>query len=81
MDFGDRLKALRNRAGLSQEALARSAGLSTSNVSKLEQKKVIPSWPTVQALARALGVSLDALADDGPVEAQPAKGKGGKRRL
>ncbi len=62
--FGRKLKKLREDAGLSQEALGRAAGLSTSFVSKLEQKNHDPSWSTVQALAKALGVGFDAFADD-----------------
>jgi transcriptional regulator with XRE-family HTH domain len=77
MEFGERLKVLRESAGLSQEALARAAEISTSNVSKLEQKKVVPSWPTVQALAKALGVDCTAFQTDdgGQAEAPPKKRK------
>lgn len=75
MTFGERLKALRESAGMSQETLARAAGVSTSTVSKMEQRSIDPSWSTVQALARALGVDCTAFqADDADqAEAAPAK--------
>jgi transcriptional regulator with XRE-family HTH domain len=76
MVFGERLKTLRQAAEMSQESLARAAGLSTSAVSKLEQKLVDPSWPTVQALARALGVSCEAFQEDaGQAEPPPPAAK------
>jgi transcriptional regulator with XRE-family HTH domain len=54
--FNERLKALREKAGMTQEGLARTACISVSAVSKLEQSDIDPSWSTVQALAQALGV-------------------------
>jgi transcriptional regulator with XRE-family HTH domain len=74
MTFGERLKELREAAGLSQEALARAAGLSTSTVAKTEQRDIDPSWSTVQALAKALGVSSEDFREGAP----PPKKKKGK---
>lgn len=62
--FGVRLKVLREKAGLTQEALARLAGLSTSFVSKLEQRDVDPAWSTVRSLAKALNISCDTFAEE-----------------
>lgn len=56
--FGNRLKQLREAAGLTQEGLARVAGLSTSAVARIEQRGKDPAWSTVQRLARALGVGV-----------------------
>jgi transcriptional regulator with XRE-family HTH domain len=70
MAFHERLKVLRDTAGLSQEALARAAGISTSAVTKLEQAGKEPSWDTAKKLAKALGVSLDNLAVDGPEDGE-----------
>ena len=64
MAFKDRLKMLREAAGLTQEGLARAAGLSTSGVAKLERLPMGPSWDTAVKLADALGVSLDAFRDE-----------------
>jgi transcriptional regulator with XRE-family HTH domain len=56
------LKALREVAGMSQQSLAVSAGLSVSLVSQIERgSRVDPRISTITALATALGVSLDEL--------------------
>jgi transcriptional regulator with XRE-family HTH domain len=57
-----RLKELREIAGMSQQSLAVSAGLSVSLVSQIERgSRVDPRVSTITALATALGVSLDEL--------------------
>ena len=58
--FGPRLKELREQAGLTQRALAARAGISQRAVSHYEQGLHDPTWPSVLALATALGV--DCLA-------------------
>ena len=55
--IGSTLKVLRERAGLSQQALADSAGMHVLGVAKLEQGLREPGWSTVLALAKALGVT------------------------
>lgn len=56
------IKSLRERAGLSQQALAIAAGLSISVLSKLEQgTNENPRVNTVRALAKALGVAMEDL--------------------
>lgn len=62
--FNERLRNLRSAAGMTQEALARSADLSLSMVAKLERGGVDPSWSTIQRLARALGVNCLAFTED-----------------
>jgi len=57
-----RLKALREDAGMSQQSLAVSAGLSVSLVSQIERgSRVDPRMSTITALAGALGITLDEL--------------------
>jgi transcriptional regulator with XRE-family HTH domain len=80
MHFGERLRELREAAGLSQEALARAADVSTSTVSKLEQRAADPSWSTVQALAKALGVSVTVFQADADQAEPPPARKGRKRK-
>src|SRR4051812_43980749 len=58
--FGDRLKSLREDAGLTQVDLAVKAGMHRFGIAKLEQGVREPSWATVQSLAKALGVSCSA---------------------
>jgi predicted ATPase/DNA-binding XRE family transcriptional regulator len=60
--FGDELRLLRRRSGLSQEALAGQAGLSTEAVSLLERGRRTPRVTTVRLLADALGLDADARA-------------------
>lgn len=67
MTFGERLRQLREEAGLTQEALARQANISLSQISKMELKNVDPSWSTVKRLARALSVSVAAFDTDDPL--------------
>lgn len=71
--FGEKLKSLRRKAGLSQEKLARAADISTSAVTKLEAGKVEPTWRTVQALARVLGVTVLEFVDDEKGEGEQAE--------
>ena len=57
------LKAARERAGMSQSDLARTAGISPNMISRLEAgERQAPTFATVAKLASALGVSLDAVA-------------------
>lgn len=79
MPFRERLKALREAAGLTQEALARAADVSVSYVSKLERTDLDPAWSMVQRLAAALKVDCTAFADCEGVSAPPKKrGKKGE---
>ncbi|MYR40712.1 helix-turn-helix transcriptional regulator, partial [Streptomyces sp. SID5910] len=56
-DFGQRLRNLRGRAGLSQEALAHAAGVSVRALADMERGRTRgPQRRTVQALAEALGL-------------------------
>ena len=69
-----RIKALREAAGMSQQALAVAAGLSVSVVSQLEQgTKRDPRLSTVQALARALGVDIRELAGEEELASTPKR--------
>lgn len=64
--FSQRLRHLRVKSGLSQDGLARAAGLSTSGVAKLERPGTDPSWSTVLRLSSALGVSPSAFVNEEP---------------
>lgn len=58
-----RLRSLRDKAGLTQAALAARAGLSVVAVFHLEQgRRSDPKVSTLAKLADALGVTLDRLA-------------------
>ncbi|GGW35736.1 hypothetical protein GCM10010503_09350 [Streptomyces lucensis JCM 4490] len=62
-DFGQRLRLLRARAGLSQEALSHAAGVSVRALADMERGRTRgPQRRTVQALAEALGLDADDAA-------------------
>lgn len=54
--FGDELRRLRRRSGLSQESLADEAGLSTEAISLLERGRRTPRMTTMRLLADAMGL-------------------------
>ncbi len=59
--FGERLKALREHNGLSQQQLADRIGIHLSQLSRIEREASSPSAETLIALARALHTTTDAL--------------------
>ncbi|MEV6612919.1 helix-turn-helix domain-containing protein [Streptomyces sp. NPDC051051] len=62
-DFGPQVRALRVRAGLSQEALSHAAGVSVRALADMERGRTRgPQRRTVQALAEALGLESDEAA-------------------
>ena len=62
--FGDRLRRLREEAGLTQEELASRAGLTARGISDLERGVRKRPYPhTVTSLADALGLSEEERAD------------------
>lgn len=68
--FAGRLRELREKAGLTQEALADAAGLKVGGIRDLEQGRRIPGWDTVLSLCKALGVGCDAFTEE-PGELPP----------
>lgn len=69
--FGERLRQVRTRAGVSQEKLADLAGLHRTYVSSVERGKRNISLLNIEKLALALGVSLTDLM---PRPARPRPG-------
>jgi transcriptional regulator with XRE-family HTH domain len=82
--FAARLRLALDKAGMSQAEIGRRTGLSKQTISDLLLDKWPPSWETVQKLARALGVTCEAFADDPePAVRQPPATKkkaAGRRR-
>jgi transcriptional regulator with XRE-family HTH domain len=62
MQFAERLRELREGAGLTQAALAAAAGLSLGAIRNYEQGIREPYWQAVFKLAAALGVECSAFA-------------------
>ena len=66
--FGSRLKALRKKAGLTQEELAHSSGYSIMTIRRWEWGERSPRVEEIKALAAALGVPEADLLNDPPPE-------------
>ncbi len=62
--FGERIRSLRKERGLSQEALAELSGLDRTYVSGIERGIRNVALRNIEALAKALRVSLADLFDD-----------------
>lgn len=62
--IGVEVRSLRARRGMSQEELAKRAGISRVSVSEIENGKRDPGSSTVAKLADALGVPAGALFGD-----------------
>lgn len=56
--LGKALRQLREKRGLTQEALAHEAGITTGSLSLIERGQRNPSWGTVSRLAEALDSSM-----------------------
>jgi transcriptional regulator with XRE-family HTH domain len=78
--FGERLKQLREAAGLTQPALAERAGMNRFGVAKLEQGQREPAWGTILALCKALGVPLSAFEGAEAIPAEAPRGKRGRKK-
>lgn len=61
MDFGARLRKLREDSGVSQSSLGESLSLNKSTISLYEAGKREPSQATLQKIAEYFGVSVDYL--------------------
>jgi len=61
--FALRLKKLRVEKGLSQEKLAAEAGITLSQVARIETARINPTLTTLAALSKALKVDLGDLFD------------------
>lgn len=59
--FAERLKTLRNNAGLTQKQLAEKANLVVSVIARYETAKAMPRQKAIEKLAAALNVPPDAL--------------------
>jgi transcriptional regulator with XRE-family HTH domain len=57
--IGLRIATLRKLAGLSQEDLAGRAGLHRTHISRIEAGKYAVTLETIQAIANALGMTVD----------------------
>ena len=70
--IGERIATLRKLAGMTQEQLADRAGLQRTHVGRIEGGKYAVTLEVVQAIAEALGMTVDiidpALTDLAPLK-------------
>lgn len=59
--IGLRIMCLRKLAGLTQEQLSERAGLQRAHISKIEAGKYAVTFETIQAIAEALGMTVDII--------------------
>nr|WP_325298263.1 helix-turn-helix transcriptional regulator [uncultured Dysosmobacter sp.] len=70
MTFGEKLQGLRQRAEMSQDALAEKLNVSRQAVSRWERDETMPETDKVVALAELFGVTTDYLLRDQPEESR-----------
>lgn len=68
--FGNRVRAARERMGITQEDLASRVGMSPSHMSIVERGVKVPRMDTVVKLANELDVSADYLLQDSIVQSR-----------
>ncbi len=62
--FGDKIRAVREKRGLTLREVAEKAGVSESMVSQIERNRVSPAIDTLLSLAAALDIDLEYLFSD-----------------
>lgn len=58
---GDRLRRLREKAGYSQQELAKQVGIGSRQIWRYENNETTPDGDTIALIARVLNVSADFL--------------------
>lgn len=61
MEFGTKIKALRNKRGITQEALAKAMGVTPQTVSKWENDVTMPDVALLPELSVFFGITIDDL--------------------
>jgi transcriptional regulator with XRE-family HTH domain len=69
--FARRLRQFRNAALLTQAELAEKARLHRATVARYEAGTTEPTWKHVKALAKTLGLSVDAFVNPAPEDEPP----------
>ena len=60
--LGEAIRQLREKRGMTQEALAHAAGITVGHLSTIERGHSNPTWGTAKKIANALDTSLGRLA-------------------
>jgi transcriptional regulator with XRE-family HTH domain len=61
--MGIRLRAIREKKGLSLRVLAEKAGVTFASINRIELGKASPRYATLEKLSKALGVSVRDLIE------------------
>ena len=64
MDIGEKIKEIRLMKNITQDMLAKTAGITKASVSNYELGKRQPKLPIIMAIAKAFEISVDELTDD-----------------
>lgn len=72
-EVGARLKAIRKQRGITLTELSERTDLSLGFLSKLEHDKTSPTLVNLHKICEAMGVTLNDLLSDGPVEETPLR--------
>lgn len=70
MTLGEKIRLLREAAGLTQQQVADDFGITAVSVSDWESDKTRPSGTRFARLARRLGVTVDQLLSPDPIDSQ-----------
>jgi transcriptional regulator with XRE-family HTH domain len=68
MTVGEAMRAAREKAGLTQNALATITGISPNSLNQYEKDKYLPRVDTAEMLADSLGISIDEYIGHGARE-------------
>jgi transcriptional regulator with XRE-family HTH domain len=78
--YGERMRELRIKAGLTQEEVARRIDHSLSIVRDWEANRKLPSCHALYKVAEVLGVNCTAFDGCTPPEKKPKTPKGGRKK-
>lgn len=70
MEIGDRIRKARERLCMKQSTLSRMTGISRPKISRYERNVVIPPAIVIFKIADALGVSVESLTGEQPINDQ-----------
>jgi len=63
-DVGKKFKMLREKAGFTQESLAKKLGIRVNTISRIENDHNLPTLETLLGMSRAFGMSLDEMVEE-----------------
>jgi transcriptional regulator with XRE-family HTH domain len=59
--LGKALRHFREARKLSQERVSHAADITLGAYGKIERNEVAPAWPTVKAIAKGMGITMEEL--------------------